>query len=72
MEKNVGKIDAIIRLSLAAVSVIVGVVVLNTLPEIAIVLFAVAVMLILTSLVGRCGLYKVFGINTCPIEQKKQ
>lgn len=33
-------------------------------------LYVAAVVLTLTGAVGFCGLYKVLGINTCPLEKK--
>ena len=60
MTKNIGKIDRIIRAAIGllmasfiTVSPLVGV---------------VGVVIALTGLVGWCGLYKLFGINTCPHE----
>lgn len=70
MEKNVGKVDAIVRFSISAVLIVLGFVFIGSNQSIAIGLFVVSVMLVVTSLVGRCGLYKVFGINTCPIDKK--
>ena len=70
MEKNVGKKDALIRVILAAITTGVGFYFLSSIQVVAYVLFGVSVMLIMTSLVGRCGLYKVFGINTCPIDKR--
>ena len=70
MEKNVGKKDAIVRLVLAAIFVGLGVYLLSVNSTISIGLFVFSFMLLMTSLVGRCGLYKVFGINTCPIDKR--
>jgi hypothetical protein len=68
MEKNVGKKDAIVRIILAVVTVSIGLVLLNVQREVSSVLFIFSGMLIVTSMVGRCGLYKLFGINTCPLD----
>jgi len=68
MEKNVGKKDAIVRIILAVVTVSIGLVLLNVQREVSIGLFIFSGMLIVTSMVGRCGLYKLFGINTCPLD----
>ncbi|MBU1145370.1 MAG: DUF2892 domain-containing protein [Firmicutes bacterium] len=61
MKKNVGKIDRIVRAILG-----VGFVVLS---------FAVsywflipAVIMIATAIMGVCGLYSLFGINTCKVK----
>lgn len=65
MEKNVGKLDAIIRYGLAAVLVVLAIV------------FQVwwllipAAIAVLTAALGRCGLYKLIGVNTCKVKQSK-
>ena len=64
MEKNVGTIDKIIRLILAAIIIILFVthVITGTL---GIILLIVAAIFALTSLIGTCPLYLLFGISTC-------
>ena len=64
MEKNVGTIDKIIRLILAAIIIILFVthVIAGTF---GIILLIVAAILALTSLIGICPLYLLFGISTC-------
>jgi hypothetical protein len=64
MKKNMGTPDRLIRLIIAAMigvlyfmNVITGVM--------AIVLLVLAGVFILTSLIGFCPLYSLFGINTC-------
>lgn len=61
MEKNVGKADKIIRVILAVVSVYFA---YTYSPWI----YIITAILILTALTGFCGLYKVFGINTCKVK----
>ena len=65
MTTNMGKADRAIRIVIAAIIAVLYFtgVVSSTL---GIVLLVVAVIFLLTSLVGFCGLYKLFGINTCP------
>lgn len=63
MEKNIGTTDRIIR-------VIVGIslfFVMRSLDNntVQIVLFVASVLTIFTALTGWCGIYKIFGINTC-------
>lgn len=65
MKKNVGLIDKIIRIIIAVViayllyaKMITGVW--------AIVLAVVGVIMILTTVIGFCPLYVLFGIKTCP------
>lgn len=66
-----GSIDKIIRLVIAAV--IAALSVTNVLTgTVEIVLLIVAVILALTTLIGFCGLYTLFGINTCKVKEKKQ
>lgn len=68
MKKNMGNADRIIRLILAAVFAYLyfGNVVTGTLGLVLVILGGVFV---LTSLVRFCPLYKLVGINTCPVKQ---
>jgi hypothetical protein len=68
MKKNMGNMDRAIRILIAAViavlffaNIITGVV--------AYVLLALAGIFVLTSLVGNCPLYSLFGIKTCPVKK---
>ncbi len=67
MIKNVGRKDKIVRLFIAIllISLFLTGVLSGTLGLIG--LF-VAGALVLTSLFSFCGLYKLFGINTCPVD----
>jgi hypothetical protein len=64
MKKNMGSIDKIIRLLIAALFILLFVfkVVSGTL---GIILLVVAGIFILTSLIGFCPAYTIFGIKTC-------
>ena len=65
MKQNMGFIDRILRIALAAVFGLLyfnGVVTGTW----GIVLLVLGGVFILTSLVGSCPLYTAFGINTCP------
>jgi hypothetical protein len=69
MKKNMGGVDRIVRLLLAAFvmalyayEVITGMV--------GIVLLGIAGVFVLTSFVSFCPLYTLFGIRTCPIKGK--
>lgn len=66
MTKNMGNIDRIIRvlIALAVVVLFMTNVISGT---VAIVLGAVAGIFVLTSLVGTCPLYKLFGISSCKV-----
>jgi len=61
--KNVGKTDAYIRYLLAAGLVIVGVM-LGDSSTLAIVLYVVAAVLVLTAAVNVCPIYLMLGIKT--------
>jgi len=71
MTKNMGKIDRIIRLVIAAVlaGLYFGGIVTGT---IGIVLLVVAGVFALTSALGFCPLYCPLGIKTCPIRESKE
>jgi hypothetical protein len=68
MKKNMGSIDRIIRLVIAALILVLYFthVISGT---IGIVLLVVAAVFTLTSLVSFCPLYRVLGCNTCPAEK---
>jgi hypothetical protein len=68
MKRNVGKTDKIIRVIIAALIAILYIadVISGTL---GIVLLAFALVLIVTSFISFCGLYTLFGINTCKVKQ---
>ena len=68
-QKNVGSADKVVRLilavilaALAATGVLVG-----TWMYVA---YAAAIVLVMTSLFSFCGLYAIFGMNTCKVPQK--
>jgi predicted ABC-type exoprotein transport system permease subunit len=70
MKKNMGNTDKIIRLIIVAGIAILyfsGVVT----GTIGIVLLILAGIFVLTSLVGFCPLYTLFGMNTCPRKEAK-
>ncbi len=61
MEKNVGKKDAYIRYFLALVFAILGITVAPW-------FWILVLVSAATGFLGFCGLYKLFGINTCKIK----
>jgi hypothetical protein len=64
MKKNMGNADRIIRLTAAiAIGVLFGLNVISG--TVAIVLGAVAVAFLATSLIGWCPMYLPFGLSTC-------
>ncbi len=68
MKKNMGNADRIIRLLLA---VVVGILYFtNTITgTLGIVLLVLAGVFVLTSLVSICPLYKIVGLNSCPVNK---
>lgn len=69
MKKNMGTADKVVRIVVAVVlaalyfmNVVTG--------TVGIVLLVVAAVFVLTSLVSFCPLYTLFGLSTCPAEQK--
>lgn len=68
MKKNVGKVDQIVRYVLAALFVVVGILLLNSILWLSIVLFVLAAISAVTAAIGFCGLYSLLGINTCKVD----
>lgn len=70
MKKNMGKTDKAIRLFVAAVIALLlfAKVLTGTL---GIILFILAVVFVVTSLISFCPLYTLFGINTLPAKKSK-
>ncbi len=70
MKKNMGKIDRTIRLILALImaGLYLGNIVSGTL---GIILVVLTLIFVGTSFISLCPLYSIFGINTCPIEERK-
>jgi hypothetical protein len=64
MKKNVGSADKAFRV---AIALLVGVLIYTEVltGTLAIVLGVVSIVLVLTSFLGICLLYSIFGINTC-------
>jgi hypothetical protein len=65
MKKNMGKTDKTIRLLIAAVIVVLLFTKVLT-GTLGIILLIVAVVFVVTSLIGFCPLYALFGISTNP------
>lgn len=65
MKKNVGRTDTIIRILVAVlIAVLIFTQVLTG--TLAIVLGIAGAVLVITGLIGFCGLYAILGIRTCP------
>ncbi|HOI87375.1 MAG TPA: DUF2892 domain-containing protein [Lentimicrobium sp.] len=68
MKKNIGNTDKLIRLILALIIAVLYF--LNVITgTLALVLGILAVVLVATSLLNFCGLYAIFGINTCKTKE---
>ncbi|HOK26744.1 MAG TPA: DUF2892 domain-containing protein [Bacteroidales bacterium] len=70
MKKNTGKLDRIIRLIIA---LLIGILYFTNVISgtLGIVLLVFAVILLITSITGFCGIYTLFGINTCKTRIEK-
>lgn len=66
MSSNVGNLDRIVRLVIAAVAAGLAFVA-GPGSVLGIVLFVVAAIMLGTAAVGFCPLYRLFGISTCPV-----
>lgn len=64
MKKNMGTIDKVIRVLVAAIIVILYLTKVTT-GTLGVVLLIFALVFVITGLVGFCPLYLPFGINTC-------
>ena len=68
MKKNVGNVDKSIRILLAiTVALLYSFDVIEG--SLAYILMAVAIILLVTSLLNFCPLYKILGINSCKIKK---
>jgi hypothetical protein len=65
-EKNVGKTDQIIRIILGLLIMLSS---LLLMPITNYIVALIGLILVLTGVFGTCGLYKVFGINTCKVKK---
>jgi len=67
MKQNVGTIDKILRIAIAAIMAYLyfSETVTGTLGIIAL---AIGVAALITSAVGFCGLYSIIGVNTCKVK----
>jgi hypothetical protein len=68
MKRNVGTADRIIRFVIAAVIVALYFAKIVT-GTWGIVLLVLAAILVITGLMGFCGLYTLFGISTCSMKK---
>ena len=69
MKKNVGSIDKVVRIIIALIATYFA---FKGCPEyawVSYVLYAVAIVMLLTALFGCCGLYSLLGVNTCKTKE---
>lgn len=69
MDVNVGRADRLVRVVAAVVLLVVALVIEMPTP-LRVVLLVVAGVLGVTALAGRCPAYSIFGVSTCPLEQR--
>lgn len=65
MKKNVGTVDRIIRVVLGVAFVVLGILVSPW-------FYLPAAIALVTAGLGFCGLYTLFGISTCKVEESKK
>jgi 4-amino-4-deoxy-L-arabinose transferase-like glycosyltransferase len=70
MKTNVGQKDAAVRYFIAALLIAIGAYLPKGNP-ISLPLIGVGIVLGLTAYFKFCGIYALFGFNTCPLDQKK-
>lgn len=64
MKQNIGKTDQIIRIILGLIIAVLGIIYKSWWG-------VLAVIPLVTAFTGRCLLYNILGINTCPTDRKK-
>lgn len=69
MKKNVGSVDKVIRVIIAIVAAYFAYKGGFEQAWIEYVLWAVAIIMLLTALFNRCGLYAIFGASTCKVKE---
>jgi hypothetical protein len=70
MSTNLSSLDRGIRAALA-LAAIIGAIAVGATTVLGIVLLVVGVILGGTAAVGFCPLYRVFGLSTCPVPQRR-
>ncbi|MCD4809743.1 MAG: DUF2892 domain-containing protein [Methanosarcinales archaeon] len=63
MEKNEGTVDRVIRVILGSV-LIIGPMQFGLSGVLAIIMMLIGLIMLITGIIGHCGLYTVIGINT--------
>ena len=68
VKKNMGSADSKIRAFVVAPVLIVAGLLVGPAGLLAIVLYALAGVMLVTAVVGTCPLYMLFGLRTCPVQ----
>ena len=69
MTKNVGTTDKVIRIVIAAIAATL--IITKTLTGVwAIVIGIIGAAMLVTVINGFCGIYKIFGVSTCPMKKE--
>ena len=68
MKKNVGSIDKVVRLLLAAILIVLFITNVVT-GVLGYIFLALALVFVLTSLINFCPIWAIFGVNTCPAKK---
>lgn len=71
MTKNMGPADRKLRTFLVAPLLVVAGLLVGPAGWLAIVLYVLAAVMVVTSLAGYCPLYSVFGLRTCPLPESR-
>jgi len=71
MKKNMGTIDKVVRVVIAAIIAILYFTNVLT-GTLGIVLLILAGVFVLTSLISFCPIYRIFGLSTCPVKVKSK
>jgi hypothetical protein len=68
VNKNMSSVDSKVRAFVVAPVLVVAGVLVGHAGWLAVVLYALAGVMLPTSLVGTCPLYMLFGLRTCPLQ----
>ena len=69
VNKNMGSADSKLRGFVVAPALVVAGLLVGPASWLAIVLYALAGVMVVTSVVGTCPLYALFWLRTCPVQQ---
>jgi hypothetical protein len=72
MRHNMGRTDRIIRAALLAPAAVVLAVLVGPGTVLGIVALVIAAVMLATAAAGFCPLYRVLGINTCPVATSRR